>query len=280
MTLGSALSADAQPPAPRGGPIEIERRIVVSEDGGARVGLMARDTAAGASPGVTIADITNGSPAATAGLRTGDVITVYDGEKVRSLRQFTRLVRESLPGRAVPVVVQREGKALTLSITPEADADGDGARTRPPSPSSEDVDIEIERRRPRAPRMSGLPTIPPIPEAPPMLPKPMDARPLPEPTRATPPRLGVMLEPLSPQLRTYFSAPAGGALVTDVAQNSLAEQAGVRAGDVVVSINGLAVRDADDVVGGVREAGPDGTVALGLIRDRKPFSVSIALKRP
>ena len=49
---------------------------------------------------------------------------------------------------------------------------------------------------------------------------------------------------------------------------------------VVVSINGLAVRDADDVVGGVREAGPDGTVALGLIRDRKPFSVSIALKRP
>jgi S1-C subfamily serine protease len=286
LTLASTLSAYAQPPVPRGGPIDIERRIVVSDDEGARLGLLARDTTGTASAGVTVTQLTGGSPAEKAGLRRGDVITSYDGEKVRSVRQFTRLVRESVPGRAVPVLVQRDGKVQTLSVTPEAGGDDDGPRSRPQSPSAGDVEIEIERRRPRAPRPSGMGEMPPMlelrgmPEMHEMHGMPMDMRMGSRPMRETPPRLGLTLDPLSPQLRTYFAAPAGGALVITVDHDSLAAQAGVRAGDVVVSINGLAVRDAEDVVEGVREAGPDGTVALGLVRDRKPLTVSVSLRRP
>lgn len=285
-TLATAPSALAQAQAPRGGPIDIERRIVVSDDEGARLGLMARDTPGTASAGVTVADLTSGSPADKAGIRRGDVLTSYDGEKVRSVRQFTRLVRESVPGRTVPVLVQRDGKAQTLSVTPEAGADDNGPRSRPQSPSAGDIEIEIERRRPRVPRRSGPGEMPPMPDLP-GLPEmhemhgmPMDSRMSGRPMRETPPRLGLTLDPLSPQLRTYFAAPAGGALVITVAHDSLAAQAGVRAGDVVVSINGLAVRDADDVAEGVREAGPEGTVALGVVRDRKPVTVSLSLRRP
>ena len=43
------------------------------------------------------------SPAGKAGIKPGDVIVEYDGERVRSARQFTRLVQETAEGREVPL---------------------------------------------------------------------------------------------------------------------------------------------------------------------------------
>lgn len=279
LAFGMALPALAQPPAPRGGPVDIERRIVMTDEGGSRLGLLVKDTTAGAPKGVTVSDVTAGSPAEKAGLRTGDVITAYDGENVRSLRQFTRLVRESAPGRAVPIAVQRDGKSQTLSVTPEADADGPGG------PQERDtVWVDIERQMPldlRVPRMPRGPrsgVVPGLPEAGPERQRPGRAWPD-VPMRSAPRRLGLMVLPLSPQLRTFFAAPAGGVLVSDVEADSPAAQAGVKAGDVVVTINGLAVRDADDLVDGVREAGPDSTLSLGVVRDRKPVTLSVTPAR-
>ena len=51
-------------------------------------------------------------------------------------------------------------------------------------------------------------------------------------------RLGVQLNELSPQLAEYFGAPEGGALVAGVTKDSPAEKAGIKAGDVITSING------------------------------------------
>ena len=66
-----------------------------------------------------IRTVREGTPAARAGIKNGDIVVEFDGERVRSVTQFTRLVRETVPGRAVKATVVRDGARQTLNITPE-----------------------------------------------------------------------------------------------------------------------------------------------------------------
>ena len=69
---------------------------------------------------VVIESVDEDSPASKAGLKTGDIVTEFDGERVRSVRQFTRLVSETPEGRTVATVVMRDGQRVTVNVTPEA----------------------------------------------------------------------------------------------------------------------------------------------------------------
>jgi S1-C subfamily serine protease len=72
-----------------------------------------------AEAGAVVQSVQPGSPAETAGLRDGDVIVEFDGERVRSAQQLTRLVRETPPGRRVTAAVIRDGKRTPLQVVPE-----------------------------------------------------------------------------------------------------------------------------------------------------------------
>ncbi|HSN25412.1 MAG TPA: PDZ domain-containing protein [Kofleriaceae bacterium] len=68
-------------------------------------------------------------------------------------------------------------------------------------------------------------------------------------------RLGLMLEGLTPQLRSYFGAPNdSGLLVAQVAPNSPAARAGVQVGDVITQVNRQTVQSADDIISATRSA--------------------------
>ncbi|MFJ6771214.1 M50 family metallopeptidase [Kitasatospora sp. NPDC091257] len=56
------------------------------------------------------------TPAAQAGLRAGDRILSFDGDRIHSYDQLQADIRESA-GRSVPVVVERAGEQLTLNPT-------------------------------------------------------------------------------------------------------------------------------------------------------------------
>lgn len=58
------------------------------------------------------------SPAETAGFESGDLIVEFDGERVRSARQLTRLVQETPAGRSVPATVVRDESHASLSVAP------------------------------------------------------------------------------------------------------------------------------------------------------------------
>ena len=78
--------------------------------------------------------------------------------------------------------------------------------------------------------------------------------------------LGVQTQPLSPALATALGLPrAEGALVADVTEGSPAARAGLRAGDVVLTLNGQAVRDARALARQVAEI-PSGREARVTIR--------------
>ena len=67
--------------------------------------------------GALVTSVSEGSPAAKAGLKEGDVIVEYDGRPVARAGDLPRAVAETPVGRAVPLKVVRDGKPVTLTAT-------------------------------------------------------------------------------------------------------------------------------------------------------------------
>lgn len=77
-------------------------------------------------------------------------------------------------------------------------------------------------------------------------------------------RLGLMLEGLTPQLRSYFGAPNdAGLLVAQVAPDSPAAKAGVQVGDVITQVNRQRVQSADDIISATRSANSASSSSTG-----------------
>ena len=64
-----------------------------------------------------LAGVTDGSPAALAGLREGDIIVQFAGAKVQGLEDLALLLNGKKPGEEVEIVVRRNGNPLTLKAT-------------------------------------------------------------------------------------------------------------------------------------------------------------------
>jgi putative serine protease PepD len=67
--------------------------------------------------GATLRRVANGTPAASAGLETGDVVTEVDGEKITSSQDLRRVIDEHNPGDKVKVTVRRAGDTKSVTVT-------------------------------------------------------------------------------------------------------------------------------------------------------------------
>ena len=103
------------------------------------------------------------------------------------------------------------------------------------------------------------------------------------PGDASGPKIGLQLAPLSPELRGQLDVPDGakGAVVRGVEPGSAAQQAGLRPGDVILSVGGQKTPAPEDVVKAVRAAATakDPAVALRILRNGNPAFVAVALER-
>jgi serine protease Do len=66
--------------------------------------------------GALVAEAQRDTPAAKAGVRTGDVITAVNGEAVKDARDLSRKVAGIRPGTKVPLTIQRQGREQTLTL--------------------------------------------------------------------------------------------------------------------------------------------------------------------
>ncbi len=66
--------------------------------------------------GVRFSDVREGSPAAKAGLRGGDIMIEFDGKPIENLYDFTYALRGKKPGEEVAVKVLRDGKPLEVKV--------------------------------------------------------------------------------------------------------------------------------------------------------------------
>lgn len=95
--------------------------------------------------------------------------------------------------------------------------------------------------------------------------------------------LGVNIQDITSDLRQAFNLPTGkrGVLITGVNDGSPAEKAGIKAGDVVVSIDGESTMSTGQLRSQIAVKGVDAKVKVGLIREgkEKQFTVKIAAQR-
>ena len=84
--------------------------------GGASLGTVP-DYAGDGRPGVLLADVRAGGPAAQAGLQRGDLLVELGGAPIRDIYDFTYALRKAKPGEASTAVVIRDGERLTLEVT-------------------------------------------------------------------------------------------------------------------------------------------------------------------
>lgn len=67
--------------------------------------------------GALIAGVNDGTPAARAGLKAGDIVTALGGSPIKSPRDLSRMVADLSPGTSKSLSVWRTGKTRDLSIT-------------------------------------------------------------------------------------------------------------------------------------------------------------------
>jgi serine protease Do len=235
---------------------------------GSSIGVTVRDiTAEEASKakmaqpaGAFVESVREGSPAAQAGIKSADIILDFDGERIRSVRQFTRLVQETAPRRAVAVVIVRGSERQTLQVAPEV--------------SNTLADVLAQRRLlPRPPDRGRL--LPQLPRDfnfnidPDLLRRrfPLDG-----------PSLGVSVTPVTGQLADYFGVKEG-VLVSSVAESTPAAEAGIKAGDVITAIDGRAVTSAADITQAVRARGGE-AVDITVTREKKTLMLKVTPVQP
>jgi putative serine protease PepD len=74
-------------------------------------------TIGSASGGAKIGCVVNGSPADSAGVKVGDVITTFDGNAIADADALTAAVTNAKPGAKVTLTVQRNGSEKQLTVT-------------------------------------------------------------------------------------------------------------------------------------------------------------------
>jgi len=166
--------------------------------------------------------------------------------------QFRRLVRETPPGRMVPMTVVRDGQEQTLSAEV-----GDASAL-----------YRVQLRE-------GDEAFPlPMPEVRTFALTPDAA------DRATP-KLGIEAEDLSGQLGAYFGAPGGtGILVRDVRPGTPADKAGLKAGDVITQIDAKPVKTLGELRAELGTKADQKSVSLSVLRKGSALSLPVAIEKP
>jgi serine protease Do len=91
-------------------------------------------------------------------------------------------------------------------------------------------------------------------------------------------RIGVGISPIPADAVDEFGLKdRNGAVVTTVSPDSAAERAGLEPGDVIVSYNGKAIRNNDELVAMVTATKPGTTVPIGIIREKQNRTLSITV---
>ena len=95
------------------------------------------------SRGILIAQVNEGSPAAKAGLKQGDVIVSFQGKPVTDVGDFRNRVSLTAPGKTETLSIMRDGKRRDVNVTigelSKAEAVAKG-----PAQSAEELDLTVQ----------------------------------------------------------------------------------------------------------------------------------------
>ena len=190
--------------------------------------------------GVKIAAVSPKGPAKDAGLQAGDVITAINGKSITAKDQA------GVDQARAALADLKEGQTVKLAYTRSGKAVSATLKAAKIEPQM------IVNRETRGPMPGGAP------------------RAFAFATRWS----GMNLAELNPQLGRYFGANAGVLVLSPKT-----EFPQLQAGDVITKVDGKAVVRSRDVLEAMRGRKEGEKVALSILRDRKPQSVSISMPK-
>lgn len=191
--------------------------------------------------GVLVNDVAENSPAEEAGLKAKDVILAWNGKTVINSQTLTELVGDSKAGDKVKLSINRAGKDMEVAITV-------GERKEPRVYSKRGSEsAPLLKEFPYSANMKGI-------------------------------GIGVSLQSLSGDLGTYFGVPDGkGALITEVMKDTPAQEAGLKAGDVVLKADDTEIETPSDVSSIIGNKHKGDKVKLVIMRDKSEKTVTLAV---
>jgi serine protease Do len=189
---------------------------------------------------IEVSRVQPASPAEASGVRVGDVMAEFDGKKITGTDQFSFLVRETPAGRTVKLKVLRDGAVQVLS----AKIGEISAAERPGPMSARDMAPRGDVPRSLTTWRNQL--------------------------------LGIEAEPLSGQLAVYFGV-AQGVLVRAVSGGSLADKAGIRAGDVITRFAKTPVSTPTEISVRLRTI-THPVVPILVMRERKELNLTLTIE--
>ncbi len=228
--------------------------------------------------GILVNEVVEDSPAEAAGLRDGDVILTFNGKNLDSSKDLTKVVRKTQPGEEVEIVVLRDGKKKTLDVELGEHSQkkfeflkkkfefmsnnqtcGSKGRTCAPGGNmmfghgtgnsfvwhdgdGENIELLI----------NGF-----------------------DEDRGF---MGIELDDINEQMGAYFDVEDGeGALVTSVNEDSAAEKAGLKAGDVIIKMGDSDIESAGDVHQALSGTKAEDEMEIKVVRKGKKKSFDITL---
>jgi serine protease Do len=200
--------------------------------------------------GVLVRDVVEDSPAEKAGIEREDVILAFGGKKVLDTEQLIQMVKKNSPGDEVEMLIVRDGKEKTVStIIGE-------------SPENELREIEIKK------------SISPEGKLPKIKPEIYKF------SAFSGVRIGVKVEDLTEQLGEYFGVKGGeGALVTEVDEDGPAYKAGLKAGDVIMEVDGKKIEDTEDLIGVISDQEEGDKVEIKVVRNHMPQNFLVEVEK-
>jgi serine protease Do len=183
--------------------------------------------------GALVARVPENGPAAKSNIKAGDVIVKFDGKDVTDMRRLPRLVAETPVDKSVKVQVWRNRGIVTLDVTLGELEDEQAAQAAPGA-------------------------------------RPAPGQPAPGAPRNELDVLGMTLAPVSPDLRQRFQLPERqrGVVVTAVVEGSVAQERGIRPGDVIVEVAQTEVAQPAQVQDKVREQRTQGRRSVLIMVER------------
>ncbi|MBF0178945.1 MAG: PDZ domain-containing protein [Magnetococcales bacterium] len=228
--------------------------------------------------GVQVGEIMKDGPGDKSGLHRNDILMKMDGKPITSLAQFMAMLEAAPPGKEMVLSLLRRGEERELKITPDDSAlhqsvRPDGRQMGGMEMPSETQPKERVWRRSEPPwQQQGVS---------PMLPGNL------EPPRGEvePPRMPVApYEPPEPPATAWLGvAPEltqAGVIVTQVAPGGPGERAGMKPGDVIISVSGQSVSSPRAMARVLRSFRPKDLVEVTINRNGQIIDVQAQLIAP
>ncbi len=213
--------------------------VVFAHDPGRRHGVWLGIVLSGGDS-ARIRSVADDSPAEEAGLREGDRILEIDGVEIEETWDVIRAMRDRRPGDEARILVERDGEETTLRVT-LGERKGRGAPRVEVAPPDREGSVVL---------IGGARLF-----------------------------LGVELHPMSEELREYFNAPRDtGMLINRIVEDGPAERAGLRAGDVIVAVDGEEVAGVGDIRRALQDREAGDAVPVRVLRRGSEQTIEVTLE--